>query len=168
MWVFGLSHYAVVDEETLLCATTRDGRSELVRLSLASGRSERVALPFELGVVEGVRVRAGRACFLAAGPRQPLSVFVYDLESGVLHERRASVPEPPPNAWISVPEAIEFPSEGGRRAHAYLYPPTHPEHALAPGEAPPLLLLSHGGRRAARRTRCSTCASSSGRAGASP
>ena len=57
--------------------------------------------------------------------------------------------------WFSVPEPIEFPTSGGRTAHALFYPPTNPEVAPPPGEAPPLLVLIHGGPTARRGPCCS-------------
>jgi dipeptidyl aminopeptidase/acylaminoacyl peptidase len=54
-------------------------------------------------------------------------------------------------AWFSVPEAIDFPTTGGRTAHALYYPPTNPDGAPPPEEAPPLLVLIHGGPTAAAR-----------------
>ncbi len=46
-------------------------------------------------------------------------------------------------------EAIEFPTTGGKTAHAFFYPPTNPEFTGPPGDAPPLLVLIHGGPTAA-------------------
>ena len=47
--------------------------------------------------------------------------------------------------WFSSPEPIEFASRDGATAHAYFYPPRNPETRAAPGELPPLLVMSHGG-----------------------
>jgi dipeptidyl aminopeptidase/acylaminoacyl peptidase len=41
--------------------------------------------------------------------------------------------------------AISFPTTGGATAHAYYYAPTNPAYRAPSGEAPPLLVLSHGG-----------------------
>ncbi len=54
-------------------------------------------------------------------------------------------------AWFSVPEPIDFPTSGGRTAHALFYPPTNPDAMPPAGEAPPLLVLIHGGPTAAAR-----------------
>jgi dipeptidyl aminopeptidase/acylaminoacyl peptidase len=47
--------------------------------------------------------------------------------------------------YLSVPSAIEFPTEGGKTAHAFYYPPRNRDFAAPPGERPPLLVVSHGG-----------------------
>jgi dipeptidyl aminopeptidase/acylaminoacyl peptidase len=51
-----------------------------------------------------------------------------------------------------VPEAIEFPSQHGERAHAFFYPPKNPKYTASPGELPPLLVKSHSGPTAAAST----------------
>ena len=43
------------------------------------------------------------------------------------------------------PEAIEFPTDGGKTAHAFYYPPTNRDFRGPTGEAPPLLVMIHGG-----------------------
>jgi dipeptidyl aminopeptidase/acylaminoacyl peptidase len=47
---------------------------------------------------------------------------------------------------------VEFPTEGGRTAHALYYPPRHPELRGPDDERPPLLVESHGGPTAAATT----------------
>jgi dipeptidyl aminopeptidase/acylaminoacyl peptidase len=54
-------------------------------------------------------------------------------------------------AWFSVPEAIDFPTAGGRTAHALLYMPASPTHQGPASEKPPLLVVIHGGPTSAAR-----------------
>ena len=54
--------------------------------------------------------------------------------------------------YLSVPRAIEFPTENGRTAHAFFYAPKNRDY-IAPGdERPPLLVMSHGGPTGATTT----------------
>ena len=53
---------------------------------------------------------------------------------------------------IGLPESIDFPSAGGRTAHALYYPPTNPDHAGPDDEKPPLLVDIHGGPTSAARS----------------
>jgi dipeptidyl aminopeptidase/acylaminoacyl peptidase len=48
-------------------------------------------------------------------------------------------------ALIARAEPIEFPTAGGRTAHAFFYPPTNPAYVGQAGHAPPLLVKAHGG-----------------------
>ncbi|MHB1855239.1 MAG: S9 family peptidase [Acidimicrobiales bacterium] len=54
--------------------------------------------------------------------------------------------------YVSAPRAVEFPSTGGRLAHALYYPPVNPDFAAPEGELPPLVIMSHGGPTAAAGT----------------
>jgi dipeptidyl aminopeptidase/acylaminoacyl peptidase len=47
--------------------------------------------------------------------------------------------------YLSLPEAVEFPTEGGLTAHGLFYAPRNRDFAAAAGELPPLLVMSHGG-----------------------
>jgi dipeptidyl aminopeptidase/acylaminoacyl peptidase len=40
---------------------------------------------------------------------------------------------------------VEFPTDNGRTAHAFFYPPKHPDFAAPAGEKPPLVVKVHGG-----------------------
>ena len=53
--------------------------------------------------------------------------------------------------FISIPEHITFPSEGGRSSHTYFYPPANAAFEAPDGENPPLIVLSHGGPTSAAR-----------------
>ena len=105
----------------------RRGRAAVHRARCAAGRSRTVVA-------------------LAGAPGDPSVVARFDpvtlAPAGVL--RRASTITFDP-AIISRPESIEFPTTGGRTAHALYYPPTNPDFAGPDGEKPPLIVLSHGG-----------------------
>ena len=47
--------------------------------------------------------------------------------------------------YTSIPEAIEFPTDGGKTAHAFYYPPANRDFRGPQGEAPPLVVMMHGG-----------------------
>ena len=56
------------------------------------------------------------------------------------------------DGYISLPEAVEFDTDGGRTAHAFYYAPRNADFAGPAGELPPLLVKSHGGPTAAAST----------------
>jgi dipeptidyl aminopeptidase/acylaminoacyl peptidase len=53
--------------------------------------------------------------------------------------------------YLSRPEAITFPTDGGREAHAFYYAPANRDCRGEAGERPPLIVISHGGPTAATR-----------------
>jgi dipeptidyl aminopeptidase/acylaminoacyl peptidase len=54
--------------------------------------------------------------------------------------------------YLSEPRHVEFPTSGGRTAHAWYYPPTNPDVTAPRGELPPLVVMLHGGPTSQART----------------
>jgi dipeptidyl aminopeptidase/acylaminoacyl peptidase len=74
-----------------------------------------------------------------------MSLIAVNLETGTVEVLRRSAERVIDPAYISVPEAIEFPTEGGVTAHGFFYPPVNPEFSAPTGELPPLIVYVHGG-----------------------
>lgn len=47
-------------------------------------------------------------------------------------------------SYFSLPEIVKFPTETGRDAYAYFYPPSNHDYQAPIDEKPPLLVKSHG------------------------
>lgn len=47
--------------------------------------------------------------------------------------------------YLTEPQSIEFPTEGGLTAWMYYYPPRNQDFVLPAGEKPPLIVKIHGG-----------------------
>jgi dipeptidyl aminopeptidase/acylaminoacyl peptidase len=73
------------------------------------------------------------------------AVAEIDLGGGATRVIRSSSPAEPDPDYTSVPEAIEFPTDGGQTAHAFYYPPANRDYRGPAGKAPPLLVMVHGG-----------------------
>ncbi|GAF70544.1 unnamed protein product, partial [marine sediment metagenome] len=138
-----MSTYGFVDEETVLCIYRMNGVDRLARLELGQERLVDLATPQTS--FDGLDVGDGRACFIGASATTPPAVYRLDLERGRVEElcRCFEIDFDP--GFLSQPEAIEFPSEGGRSAYTFLYRPAHPQQRAPAGERPPLIVKSHGG-----------------------
>src|SRR5439155_7142264 len=90
-------------------------------------------------------VKNGQVFLIGGSATEPSSVVRIDLssrETEILHRSgEISVGK----EYISIPSAIEFPTENGRTAFAFFYPPKNPEYEAPQAEKPPILVLSHGG-----------------------
>ena len=151
-WVFGLQHYAFLADGTLAVSYTEDGRDHLAVLDPAApdaiSAHEEVALR-ELAsaytVVASLAPLGDRVGLVGALHTEGSQVAVIDPRSGdseVIRRGRPILVDP---AYISRPEAITFPTEGGLSAHANYYPPANPGFVAPEGELPPLLVNVHGG-----------------------
>ena len=149
-WVFGRSSFASTADGSIVAVARHDGRDHLlhVRPGELIGEVESPYTEFE-GLSAG---RAGIVT-IAGSPTEPTVVARLDpatlAVAGIL--RRSSGLALDPGA-ISTPEAIHFPTSGGRTAHALFYPPRNPRYVAPEGERPPLIVLSHGGPTASAST----------------
>jgi dipeptidyl aminopeptidase/acylaminoacyl peptidase len=146
-WVLGLSSYAFESASVAWCTLRSGGRDTLARLDVGKGTLDPLPLPFE--VILGLTVEDGHAAFVGAGGAHAPTVCVLDVARRTIREiRRSSHHELDP-AFVSLPEAVEFPSEEGRTAYAFLYRPASGTHRGPDGTRPPLVVRSHGGPTAA-------------------
>jgi dipeptidyl aminopeptidase/acylaminoacyl peptidase len=141
-WIFSQNSYAFIDRSRIAASYTEDGRWKLAFIDAATGRFDPIDLPLE--PTDGVRASAEAVYFIGGSPTDARSVVRLPLDTLTLEVMRAATTDRVDRAWISVPEAITFQSNG-QAVHAFYYPPTNPEIAAPPGDKPPLLVLSHGG-----------------------
>jgi dipeptidyl aminopeptidase/acylaminoacyl peptidase len=143
-WVFGLSTYAFLPDGRIACIWSRDAIDHLAVLDPATGELAEVPQPYTtLGYLAADG--EGRLAVVGSSATEPPTVAVVDPEDGAVEVLRRSEEVEVDPAYFSVPEPIEFPTEGGHTAHALFYRPTNPTYAAPDGEQPPLLVLSHGG-----------------------
>jgi dipeptidyl aminopeptidase/acylaminoacyl peptidase len=142
-WVFGMSTYAFESADRLICAYRTRGTWRLARLDPAARALE----PLEIPYTQIWSLKRGRRgiVFGAGAPAHPAAIVRLDLPTRppeVLRNASEVTVDP---GYLSLPRAIEFPTEQGRTAHAFYYAPRNRDHVAADGARPPLLVRSHGG-----------------------
>ncbi len=148
-WSFGVAAYGFASAERIICAANDRGTWGLYSLDTANGRLDSLGLPFtEMGRTD-LRVDVGQAVFAAGSPTEPTGMYRMDLAHGSLEVLRAASSQEVDPGYISEPQSLSFPTEEGRTAHAFYYPPRNRDYEAPPGEKPPLLVKSHGGPTAA-------------------
>lgn len=146
-WVFGLSTYAFVAQERIVCANNQQGTWHLGALTLTTGAWQPIATPYtDIGYV---CARSAEVFFIGAGPVTSPELARLDLASGTLDVIRRSASRALDSRYISIPRAIEFPTTQGEQAHAFYYRPCNPSVAPPAHERPPLIVITHGGPTAA-------------------
>ena len=145
-WVFGLTTYDFDAAGRIACSFVRNGELRLGLLDLETKQIEPLEVPYtSVARARSLRVAGVKAYFSGASPTEPTSVVELDLETGrhtVL--RRASELRVDPG-YVSAAQAISFPTEGGKAAHAFYYAPRNKDFTAPDGERPPLVVRSHGG-----------------------
>jgi len=143
-WVFGLSTYAFLPGGRIACI---HGRGPVRRLGILEpgGVLNDLELPFTSFYPPQLRALGDRLVCIAGGPTRAAAVVVVDPSTGGIQVLRSSEDRELDPGFLTVPEPIEFPTAGGRTAHALYYPPANPDAKGPEGERPPLVVASHGG-----------------------
>jgi dipeptidyl aminopeptidase/acylaminoacyl peptidase len=142
-WVLGNPTYAFASAEAVVCSYTRQGAWRLAWFENAPGQREELEEPY--ADIWNVCAARGLAVFCAASASEPAAVLSLDLDRQQLTLlRRSSTLDLDPG-YLSAPRAIEFPTAGGRTAHAFHYAPRNRDFSAPPDTRPPLLVISHGG-----------------------
>ena len=141
LWNFGGSLYGFRSEDEIVCAYVEGGVSKLARLQ--DSVLHDIATPYE--EIRELRVNAHTVALLGGAPTLALELARIDLDGGKHEVLARSIADLPPSTYLSVPQAISYPSAGGRTAHAFHYPPTNADHEAQTGELPPLIVIAHGG-----------------------
>lgn len=79
------------------------------------------------------------------GATHPAEIIEVDSRSGTVSTVATSMHVPIDEGFISVPQPIAFPTEGGQTAYAFYYAPTNAQYRAPADTLPPLLVNVHGG-----------------------
>jgi dipeptidyl aminopeptidase/acylaminoacyl peptidase len=113
-------------------------------------------------VSEMAVVSPTKLALIGGSPCEALAVFMVDLGGGGEGGAAASVAKLR-DSWtaderidpdyLSLPKAVEYPTDSGKTAHAFFYPPANKDfEGPEGGEKPPLLVKIHGGPTAGTST----------------
>ena len=145
-WVFGMRSFAFLGDWRIFCAYDSDGRTRFGILDPETGDFEDVDVPQDAWWSgPWLDAEGSTALYVAGAATIPNQVVRLDLASRTTEVLRASAQVPVDVGYFSIPRAIEFPTERGLTAHALVYDPMHPDRAGPEDEAPPLVVVSHGG-----------------------
>jgi len=148
-WVFGTSRFAPMPDGALLEVVTSP---EGVRLYLVEVDGTVHDVPAPGTWIGATLAVAGSAAHLVAGsPTRFPELVRVEIPAGATAVLRSLEPLEVDPGYVSTPEHVTFDTPDGP-AHAYHYPPSNPQYAGPEGEAPPLVVIGHGGPTAATRT----------------
>jgi dipeptidyl aminopeptidase/acylaminoacyl peptidase len=142
-WRFGMSTYQFVGADQIACLYAQNAIWHLALLDLEDGHLEAVELPYTF--YSDVRAAPGRVAFTAASMTEFPALIELELATMQATVIACSTELTIDEGYLSEPQAIEFPSEDGKTAHAFYYAPSSKDFRAVPGEAPPLIVMSHGG-----------------------
>ena len=145
LWFFGIGSYAFLADGRIVCAYGKDGMMHLGLLQPDDGRVEELEVSHVPGELPMMCSIGTRLVYVGASPTEDMAVVSLDVETGATEVLARSMEEEIPRKYISVPRAIEFPTDGGLSAHALYYAPANEDFEGPAEERPPLIVMSHGG-----------------------
>ena len=149
-WIFGMSTYRFVSANQIICTYTQNGVWHLASLDTVTRSLDPIETPYTS--IANLQAVPGGVLFNASSSTQAVSIVRLDLATRQFDAVcRASEIEID-SGYLSPPQAIEFPTEGGLSAHAFFYPPQNRDYTAPAGDLPPLIVISHGGPTSATST----------------
>lgn len=142
-WRFGMATYGFADAEHIICSWQQQDNIHLGALDLTTGALTPIEMPYT--VIAEPRASANRVVFLAGSPTETVQIVLLDTTTGERTVLRRSSALTVDEGWVSVPETVAFPTEGGLTAYGIFYRPHNPEYVAPEGELPPLRVMIHGG-----------------------
>ncbi len=142
-WGFGMSAYAFATTTRIVCTYIERGLARLALLDTTTRRLEPLAVPYT--DISYLHTTPTHAVFRAGAATEGAAVVRRNLTTGETETLRRGSDLRIDLDYLSVPEPVEFPTEGGLTAHAFYYPPRNRDYVAPRDERPPLLVKSHGG-----------------------
>ena len=144
-WAFGMSTYAFLSPTRVVCTVIERGVFRLALLDTEVEELEPIETPYStIGFLQ-TDTGSGEIIFIAGSSTAPSSVVRLNAQTGEREVLRRSDDLKIDPGYLSVPEPVEFPTEGGLTAYGFFYPPQNRDYVAPEGELPPLLVHSHGG-----------------------
>ena len=149
-WIFGMSTYRFVSANQIICTYTQEGVWHLASLDTTTRSLDPIETPYTS--ISNLQVVPGGVLFSASSSSESASIVRLDLVTRQFEVicRSSEIKIDP--GYLSTPQAIEFPTEGGLSAHAFFYPSQNHDYTAPADDLPPLLVISHGGPTSATST----------------
>jgi dipeptidyl aminopeptidase/acylaminoacyl peptidase len=144
-WLFGGATYAFVEGGAIVFIRTERATEQLFVRDPGGGPLRDLGLPFTNFGYPEISARGGRVAFVAGSPEADPAVAVLEVASGKLEVLPNPDEVPIGGGYLSVPRPVEFATGDGEVAHGFYYPPANAGFDAPAGEAPPLIVQSHGG-----------------------
>jgi dipeptidyl aminopeptidase/acylaminoacyl peptidase len=142
-WVFGLSTFGLTSPHHIICAYCEQGIWKLGQVDTKAGRLTNFDIPYT--EIRSVRAAPGFAYFIGGSPNESESVVQLSLDSAHVQVLCRSREASTDTRYVSISQAIDFPSDNGLTCHAFFYRPHNDDYSAPENDKPPLSILCHGG-----------------------
>ena len=145
-WQFGLRTYAFLSEgdTRIVLKDSKDGNGRLREIGLDGQVRSQILVP-HTSIADVTVLDEAHVVYVGSSPTSAAEVVCASLGDGSTEVLKSSSDTHLDGLYLSVPEAIKFPTTEDGEAHAFYYAPTNPLFESDDSEKPPLLVISHGG-----------------------
>lgn len=143
LWNLGMSTYGFDDAGGIVCSYATQGDWHLARLDPETQSLREIATPFRK--ISDVRVAGQTVLFIGGAPTHADAIVKLDLATASFTVLKRAISLEVDPGYLSIPQAIEFPTTGEREAHAFYYAPANRDFTAPTDSLPPLLVFNHGG-----------------------
>jgi dipeptidyl aminopeptidase/acylaminoacyl peptidase len=145
-WQFGLRTYAFLSEgdTRIVLKDSKDGNGRLREIGLDGQVRSQTLVP-HTSIADVTVLDETHVVYVGSSPTSAAEVVCASLGDGSTEVLKSSSDTYLDGLYLSVPEAIKFPTTEDGEAHAFYYAPTNPLFKSDDSEKPPLLVISHGG-----------------------
>ncbi len=144
-WTFGVAHYGFGARGRIVCAYNQKGTWRTAGIDPATGTLVNTPSPFTAIGRAGLKVSPKHIVLSAGSATQGETLVVHTFGTQETKPLRRSSGVRVDAGYLSEPEPIEFPTDGGKTAHAFFYRPKNKDYVAPSTERAPLLVISHGG-----------------------
>lgn len=141
LWVFGMENYGFLEDGRIATVYKVKGIDHVGIIDPETKTLEEIKLPFTS--YSSFKVAGKTLYFTAAGPKELNVLAKYDLQERKIERIRKSKELTVDPGLLSEPEVVEFPTEGGKTAFGFYYPPKNKDYEGT--DRPPLIVKNHGG-----------------------
>ncbi|BAY09046.1 S9 family peptidase [Calothrix sp. NIES-2098] len=147
LWVLGTSTYDFESGDRIICSYTQQSIWHLASLDTTTKQLESLPTPYT--DISSLHAAPGKVVFIGGSPTESTAIVQLDLASKKLEVLRRASEVKIEAGYLSLPQAIEYPTADGKTAYALFYQPQNHDYTAPVGEKPPLIVKSHGGPTAA-------------------
>lgn len=139
-WVFGMSTYGFLSSDTMFCCFSQNGFWQLGSININT--KVLTTITADVRDISNIHCHKGKGYFIAASDTQSAQLWCY--ANGKIEPLTANT-QAIDAQFFSMPQAVEFPTSDGERAHGFFYAPKNPKVTQPTEQLPPLLVMCHGG-----------------------
>lgn len=152
-WVFGMSTYGFCDDRTIVCSFSQNGTWQLGLIHDQNPQhADRFSvLDTPMSQISNIACNHQQLVFIAANATGAAALYqvaaaaLRPHSSPTLHSLRRSQEALVAPADLATPQTISYPTSGGATCHGFYYPPCNSRYQGPADQAPPLIVMCHGG-----------------------